>query len=663
MERVGAADVAAGHPLLSRADSALGQSIDDKKHSPRKLALLMTAPAVCHLFKFWPTIIRFGRMGHAQSSSQRAGLPIMSVKIDRESNGHDASSKHLVVPPHEHGPDSACILSPGSKVTGKSAQRPRRQTIMTSVQFVPETVISRLLANPDPSREHSLAEAAVKPEIPDAHTYTPHRETPRPYDELAVDCLPVDQPPRVKPKNYDIWVHGESMSSVFRFPPPIVPTSTQNIGEPSEGNYRDKPRGFKMKEIGELIESYSKDCLALDTFVQKGMERVEALRDLASQRLDTSNQLMATMAGLTAQIVTHPGTEEALAQQKSLNTLAAIKSRVDAELDRLDRQLKEEAILAVKHTEMVLLAEFDPAAAKAIRVQHEEDLKIKEAQDAWAVDMTRLWRVKDGPQNSMSYHRSLSQWQGEATAKPIGRNKMSTYPTFRPTRPYRSPSPELAPPTVEEIRIPCWFTVLDAKATVSLEGNTPLARFKSLLDRVIVLETNKRQEEAGILPKKTFTKEWHDPDPRWPHHAWRKTGGWWICRSGPGASELERQCQMCHEAPIPANATPRRTRPGMSRQATSTSVKKAAQPQPAKVSVPEPSHIDLYEGVMGEIEEAMNECFEKDKMALHARVEMQKQLNEALDRARFEEEAVGDGEDDVIKVLELGPNTERRYRG
>ena len=126
---------------------------------------------------------------------------------------------------------------------------------------------------------------------------------------------------------------------------------------------------------------------------------------------------------------------------------------------------------------------------------------------------------------------------------------------------------------------------------------------------------------------------------------------------------MERQCQLCHGVPVSANAAQKRTRPGMSRQTTSTSVKKATQPRPAKATVPELSQTEFYKGVMGDVEEAMDQCFEKDKTALHARMEMQRQLNTALDRARLEEEAVGGEEGDVIRVFELGPNTERWHRG
>jgi len=582
----------------------------------------------------------------------------MPVNTGRESNKHDAASNHRVVPPHEHGRDSACILSPGSKDTGKSAQRPRRHTIMTAKQFVPEREISRLLAHPDPSREQSLAQAAVKPEI-----CTAHCENTQPCNEPLLDCLHVEQPPRMKKEGHDIWVDGESMSSVFRFPPPIIPKSTYRFGECLEGNYIDNAKGFKMEEIGDLLKSYSKDCRALDAFVKKSIETVETLRELVSLKLETSNQIMANMVALTGEIKNHPGTEAAMSHQRTFNTLAAIKLDVDAELAHLDNRLKEEARIAVKHTEMNLLAEFDPAAANAIRRQEEEDLKTQKAQAAWAADMTKLWRVKDGPQNTLSSRKSLWQWHTEATDKPTGRSKMSTFPTFRPTRPYRPPSPELLPPAVEEVKVPFWFPILDARAVVRLQGGTPLARFKRLLCMIINYEANKREEEIGVLPKKTFTKEWHDADSRWPHPVWRTHGGWWICRSGPEASEAERQCQICHPAPIPANASQRRARPGISRQTTNPSVKKAAEPRPAKINTPELSEAELYERLMDEIEDAMDECFVDDKMALHGRMEMQRQLNEALDRVRLEEEAAGGRKGNIIRVLELGPDTDRRHRG
>ena len=207
--------------------------------------------------------------------------------------------------------------------------------------------------------------------------------------------------------------------------------------------------------------------------------------------------------------------------------------------------------------------------------------------------------------------------------------------------------------------MPFWFTLLDDKGIVTLQGRTPLARFKRLLFILIHCETNKREEEIGILPQKTFTKEWHDADPRWPYPVWRTHGGWWICRSGPEASEAERQCQICHAAPVPANTPQRRTRPGISRHTTSTSNKKAAQPRSAKNDILEISGTETYERLIAEIEDAMDECFEKDKTELHGRMEMQRELNEALGRARREEESAGDRKDDIIRMFELGPYTGR----
>lgn len=46
-------------------------------------------------------------------------------------------------------------------------------------------------------------------------------------------------------------------------------------------------------------------------------------------------------------------------------------------------------------------------------------------------------------------------------------------------------------------------------------------------------------------PKAVWDKQQHDADNKWVLLG-REKGGWWKCRAGSDAIEVERQCRQCH---------------------------------------------------------------------------------------------------------------------
>jgi len=110
--------------------------------------------------------------------------------------------------------------------------------------------------------------------------------------------------------------------------------------------------------------------------------------------------------------------------------------------------------------------------------------------------------------------------------------------------------------------IPDWFTILDAKGTVPLYGETPLARFKELTNSMAHSSWAARDEqwdEEARPDRNSWRKEYHEPHRSWPNAKQRSRGGWWLCRSGPDASAAERNCKLCHTRDATAAQRPRRT--------------------------------------------------------------------------------------------------------
>ncbi|KAG7287986.1 hypothetical protein NEMBOFW57_007506 [Staphylotrichum longicolle] len=144
--------------------------------------------------------------------------------------------------------------------------------------------------------------------------------------------------------------------------------------------------------------------------------------------------------------------------------------------------------------------------------------------------------------------------------------------------------------------IPDWFTILDAKGTVPLYGDTPLARFKELIQSMANSSWAARDEqwEDEARPdRNSWRKEYHEPHSSWPNAKQRSRGGWWLCRSGPDASAAERNCKLCHVA-TPAQR-PRRT-------STAT-----------------------HQHILDEVEKAMTEANKRDRLMLKYQLQQERQ--------------------------------------
>ncbi|KAL7627635.1 hypothetical protein AAE478_001828 [Parahypoxylon ruwenzoriense] len=102
--------------------------------------------------------------------------------------------------------------------------------------------------------------------------------------------------------------------------------------------------------------------------------------------------------------------------------------------------------------------------------------------------------------------------------------------TTFPFEPFSSP--------VNEACIPDWFLLLDANQKLDLVGDDIKARWVHLLGYIDTLEK--------VAQKPVWDKQWHEPSPKWQFSHRREKGGWWKCRSGPDAPEVERQCRRCH---------------------------------------------------------------------------------------------------------------------
>ncbi|KAI1775221.1 hypothetical protein F4818DRAFT_42433 [Hypoxylon cercidicola] len=110
-----------------------------------------------------------------------------------------------------------------------------------------------------------------------------------------------------------------------------------------------------------------------------------------------------------------------------------------------------------------------------------------------------------------------------------------------------------APPNPPHI--PDWFYILHSKSEPFLAAGDVTIIFLTLLQLI-----DKLQKEVEcwnqLNGKRGWDKNWHEPNMKWPHEFQRLKGGWWKCRSGPEAPDVERQCSLCNFKPKKAAQQP-----------------------------------------------------------------------------------------------------------
>ncbi|KAK5651552.1 hypothetical protein OQA88_11917 [Cercophora sp. LCS_1] len=157
----------------------------------------------------------------------------------------------------------------------------------------------------------------------------------------------------------------------------------------------------------------------------------------------------------------------------------------------------------------------------------------------------------------------------------------------------------LAP--LEYPAVPTWFEAVESairtQGIMELRPSSPETNYRALMTRISQLE-REIDDESKLPQKVEFTKNWHEKSPSWPFKSWQDAGGWWVCRTGPGSSEMEERCRVC-----PVKRDTRQT----PSQPTAASSRSQA----------------VYNKIMGEIEKVMKTEAEQDKKVYKARLDME----------------------------------------
>lgn len=167
--------------------------------------------------------------------------------------------------------------------------------------------------------------------------------------------------------------------------------------------------------------------------------------------------------------------------------------------------------------------------------------------------------------------------------------------------------------------VPAWFITLDEKGTIQFRAEMGEIgeRYKELIGSIVLLkqqmEEDAKANASSQPPPEKFKKRWHNAGPDWPYQSWREKGGWWVCRTGPGASLPEKTCPMCNPK--------RDTRPAS--QQVPHKPDSRGQPENERTAA------ERYNEIMSEVEKAMSQQMEKDKQVLRMRMRNSTQCGKA----------------------------------
>jgi hypothetical protein len=70
--------------------------------------------------------------------------------------------------------------------------------------------------------------------------------------------------------------------------------------------------------------------------------------------------------------------------------------------------------------------------------------------------------------------------------------------------------------------------------------------FRDLWKDIVYREETGRHFDSSRPRRPIWDKEYHEPDNKWKALGYSASEGWWKCRSGPGATDAELRCVVCH---------------------------------------------------------------------------------------------------------------------
>ncbi|KAK0718246.1 hypothetical protein B0T26DRAFT_676434 [Lasiosphaeria miniovina] len=549
--------------------------------------------------------------------------------------------------------DSGCVLSPTlpqlrAVMALSSASRPqhhRRQGTSENLEPAIARIIPGTPGKDDAQMCPTLAApSGVQPELPSADAQQP--DVPHVTGTLpgmakegfvglprwnfspsrpCADTICADEPvqPETEPESdSEAQVQCEqSYAHLMAFPPADMAEDNRRFSEYWNCTFTAPiVQGFDFAQLGEFQSAYAEDCQPLNLKMQAEQKKIDVLVQNVCYKRQIIRQLQAEYLSASMKMRRGMGEERTPAEERFLYRFVAEEMRVESDIRVLEREIKAIMRQVAKEREESLLCEFDPAARLAT-IREKAAEKIAEEEDL--------------------------DWMKLMVGRMVGKN-LEEPESGRPLRPHRAynprstksatgwnPNPSLDS-TMQKISgngredavaVPEWFKILDSRDKIELSAQGQVARFKELLALLTNSSQKIREGQGHVVPKKPFNKHWHEPNEGWPYKHWQKHGGWWICRNGDNASLAENQCQPCRQRRQQDEASANNKR-------INKTMSPAAQ----------------YDGIMAEIQKAMDPAAEMAKAIAMERLKSERALADKL-FCRPDE----DGRDSGLHIQDIAP--------
>ncbi|KAI0387591.1 hypothetical protein F5Y04DRAFT_7986 [Hypomontagnella monticulosa] len=340
--------------------------------------------------------------------------------------------------------------------------------------------------------------------------------------------------------------------------------------------------GSGLRDIEEVIDGHIKQSTALRQWMEETNDKRLSLQDTELDNNGEQNRNQANLLEMYKQLSIHApdeGTRE-LAQAKVKEIDATISPGRKAIMG-LNKALRSEiqdtyaAFTDVKKCESQASARRHAIETMHSKRPKEDPSKVRRllGSDGASPSTTgvhqdkQLYFVGSPPQlKKLPFDQAVAA-RLEDTHNPLKPRPLPIPNASRP-KPRRIKTPtsdapfvfespsnaSLSPPPVLPpfSRIPDWFEHI----RLPLEGTDVKDQWGDLLKRLGGLQRAVDEEKQRKQKKPTWHKIWHEPNPAWPHPHWRESGGWWICRDGPDASEAEKNCRPCLNSRTAAERKP-----------------------------------------------------------------------------------------------------------
>lgn len=492
--------------------------------------------------------------------------PVKAENIAPERQGAipiTTSGKDVVVPVRHQLHDSACILTPVS-FQPRSA-KPLAPSLSpvhhTQLPHTPDSLRVPSPAIDDPAITDKILQPSslrsVTVPINDGSTITSEGVTvaqPTPNLTSNLHQAPkVDQSPacefREDYKTRSARLLNEVLSTKpFAYPPKDMVQENLDYQKALELTDREICKGFKVQFVENNIDEHLEYWKPFDKWIYSERSVLNSLKQTALEKKALREQIEQQIIRLRMGVKLRKRFRLSIRGAKqAFDVFINTQAKLDREIAEIHSEWESRLVNFKKTTEEAFWSdshrpEFDRAA-----VSHRR--RCEEAKEE---------------------HKRLMV--------KIGWDKL----------PYLGQS-EATTPIQNDISVPVWFKVLEAKGATGLHAKkSELERYKEYIGLMVQLkqqmdEDAKNNTSSRPRPQQQARKQpkqWHNPSSGWPYQNWRERGGWWVCRTGPETTLAEQSCPLCN--------TPQRHR----------AAKSSTQPK-------EKTAAERYNELMSEVDKAM----------------------------------------------------------